>query len=242
MALERASASEQIATALRAEIEAGRLRAGELLPSDAELARRFQVSKPTVTKARAMLVALGLVTSRAGAASIVRESAPAEPPPSRRSPRTRPVFPDGHRTTVLSARVVPAPPEVAPALALADGASVIQRRRIVHAQDETPLAISTTYFPGNLAADCPALLETRRIRQGTNRYIEEQTGREASSIAAGLTCAPGARKDTDALQLPPGSYVLTLSTSTHDGKGAAFAHEIEVHPPGTPIALEVADA
>jgi hypothetical protein len=32
---------------------------------------------------------------------------------------------------------------------------------------------------------------------------------------------------------------LVLSTTTHDADGAALAHEIELHPPDTPIALDV---
>lgn len=245
MPIERASASEQIADALRAQIETGELAAGGAFPPDAELARRFGVSKPTASKARAMLVALGLVTSRAGAASTVREPSREAPPPApepQRVHRTRRSYPEGSHTTVLSARLVPAPADVAGLLGAEPGSSVIQRRRITHSADQAALATSTTYFPAGLAGECPALLQTRRIRQGTTRYIEEQTGRSAGSIAVTLACAPADRKDSDALYLPAGSYVLALSTTTYDAAGAALAHEVELHPPDTPIALDVMTA
>jgi DNA-binding GntR family transcriptional regulator len=77
-----------------------------------------------------------------------------------------------------------------------------------------------------------------RITQGTTLYVEQQTGRAASSIAATVSCEP-AGDDLDALQLVAGSYVLALSTTTYDADGLALAHEIELHPPETPIALDV---
>lgn len=241
MAIERASASEQIASELRRQIEAGELPADEPLPSDAELARRFEVSKPTVTKARAMLVALGLVTSRAGAASMVRSPA-AEPAPGsgRAQSASRParIYPEGHYATILGARLVPATPEVAVALAIDPGSAVIQRRRVTYGADERPLATSTTYFPGYLADACPALLDTRRIRQGTTAYVEQQTGRVAASIVA-TVASRTAGSDGEALRLAAGGHALALATTTYDADGAALAHEIELHPPDTPIPFDI---
>jgi DNA-binding GntR family transcriptional regulator len=134
MPIERASASEQIANELRAQIEAGEPPAGEALPSDAELAKRFGVSKPTVTKARAMLVALGLVASRAGAASIVIDVS-RQPLPAghhlQRARRTGRIYPKGHYARIVSAVLTPASPEVAAALDVDVNASVIERRRRV---------------------------------------------------------------------------------------------------------------
>ena len=240
--IERAGAAEQIANVLRAEIEGGDLSPGQILPPDSELARRFGVSKPTATKARAMLVALGLVSSRAGAASTVREPAPstaATDDGPQRAARIRCVLPEGRHTTVLSARLVAATPEIAAALGLESGSGVIQRRRITHAGDQSPLATSTTYFPAELAEKCPDLLETRRLRQGANRYVEEQTGRVATSTATAVACAAADRRDADALGVAPGSPVLTLVTTTQDAAGEAFAHEIETHLPGMPLPLEI---
>jgi GntR family transcriptional regulator len=241
MPIDRTSASEQIANELRAQIEAGELSAGEPLPSDSELAKRFDVSRPTATKARTILVALGLVSSRVGRASTVRDAGqravPAVPHPLR-APRAGRTYPAGHYATILSARTSPAPSEVAVALGVDVDASVIERRQVIYAADHTPLAASTTYFPVGLADQCPGLLETRRIRQGTTVYIEEQAGRVASSTVAAAASRP-AGDDSSTLQLAAGSYALAISTTTYDADGVALAHEIELHPPDTPIALDV---
>jgi DNA-binding GntR family transcriptional regulator len=245
MRVQRASASEQIANELRAQIEDGVLTPGQVLPSDAELATRFGVSKPTVTKARAVLVALGLVTSRAGAASTVRDTE--RDPISaghhlRRARRTGRIYPEGHYARIVHAGLAPAPAEVAAALGCEAGSPVIKRRRITHAPDDRPLATSTTYFPADLADTCAALLETERIKQGTTLYVEQQTGRTAASIAGAVSCIPGGSEPDDGaglLELAADTYLLALSTTTYDAEGEAIAHEIELHPPDTPITLDI---
>ena len=246
MPLQRISTSEQIANELRAQIEAGELKPGETLPSDTALAARFDVSKPTMTKARAMLVALGLVSSRAGAASTVRDvhhaPAAADPPRPQRVRTTGRIYPDGHYARIVRAGIAPASPEVADALGTEPGSPVIERRRVIHAVDGTPLATSTTYFPAILIDQCPALLKTEQIPQGTTRYVEQQTGRAAASIAGAVSCRRGGpERDGDAaqLRLPPDACLLALSTTTYDVNDATIAHEIELHPPDTPIPLDL---
>jgi DNA-binding GntR family transcriptional regulator len=244
MPIQRASTSEQIANELRAQIEDGRLKPGDTLPSDTELATRFRVSKPTITKARAMLVAVGLVASRAGAASTVlaHSRAPVSPGTHlRRARQTGRIYPEGHYARIVRAGLAPASSKVATALGTEPGAPVIERCRITYAADDTPLATSTTYFPAIIADQCPALFGTDRILQGTTLYIEEQTGRTAAKITADVACtAGGTGPDSDAaqLQLPPDTYLLALSTTTYDTHGAVLAHEIELHPPDTPIILD----
>jgi hypothetical protein len=85
------------------------------------------------------------------------------------------------------------------------------------------------------------LLKTERITQGTTLHVEQRTARAIGSLEAAAWCtAGGSGPDTAAgqLQLPLGSYVLALSTTTYDTNGVALAHEIELHPPDTPIILD----
>ena len=240
MALQRISPSEQIANELRAQIEAGRLKPGEALPSDSELAARFDVSKPTITKARAMLVAVGLVASRAGAPSIVRGPATA----GARTPRVRGTgraYPEGAYARIVRAGLAPASPDVAAALGTEPGAPVIERREVTFSSDDTPLAASTTCCPAILTDQCPALLATEPIPEGSTRYVERQTGRAAGATEAAVVCRPGGSDPDGAaqLRLPADTSLLALTTTTYDANGAAIVHETELHPPGTPIALDV---
>jgi DNA-binding GntR family transcriptional regulator len=243
--IRRASASEQIADELREQIESGEFAPGQALPSDAELAVRFDVSKPTITKARAMLVALGLVASRAGAASTVREGRrdrPAAGHPRSAARWGGRTYPEGHYARTVRAGIVAASTDVAAAIGTEPGAPVIERREVTYAADDTPLAATRSSFPAILIDQCPALLEAEPIAEGTTPYIERQTGRGAASIAAEVSCRPGGSEpDSDAaqLRLALGTHLLALSTTTYDANDVAIAHEVELHPPGTPIAVDV---
>jgi GntR family transcriptional regulator, arabinose operon transcriptional repressor len=66
-----------IREAIRRDVEAGRYRPGERLPSDAELAGRFDASRLTVIRALRELEQEGMVQRRAGSGTFVRTGAPA---------------------------------------------------------------------------------------------------------------------------------------------------------------------
>lgn len=64
--------SDQVAALLTAEIRAGRLSAGNKLPTEAALVAQFSVSRTVVREAVARLKSLGLVDSRQGSGVYVR--------------------------------------------------------------------------------------------------------------------------------------------------------------------------
>jgi DNA-binding LacI/PurR family transcriptional regulator len=70
----------RIVESLRASLEAGRYRNGERLPSEAELVRKFGVSRMTAVKAMQHLQQEGLLVRRTGSGSYAAESATGEKP------------------------------------------------------------------------------------------------------------------------------------------------------------------
>jgi DNA-binding LacI/PurR family transcriptional regulator len=70
----------QIAESLRKAIEGGRYRNGVRLPSEAELVRRFNVSRMTAVKAMQYLQQQGLLVRRTGSGSYAAESTPGHKP------------------------------------------------------------------------------------------------------------------------------------------------------------------
>src|SRR5258708_19944833 len=58
--------------ALQGEIQSGRLKAGDRLPSEAELERRFEASRITVGRAGRDLQLAGLVERKAGSGAFVK--------------------------------------------------------------------------------------------------------------------------------------------------------------------------
>src|SRR4051812_24802794 len=67
----------QVYATLRSEIESGRWRRGQRLPSEADLGQRFGASRITVGRAVRDLQAAGLVERRAGSGTYVRSQAAA---------------------------------------------------------------------------------------------------------------------------------------------------------------------
>src|SRR5690349_22293896 len=63
---------QQVYTALKREIQSGRLKKGDRLPSEADLVRQFGASRITVGRAVRDLQVAGLVERRAGSGTYVR--------------------------------------------------------------------------------------------------------------------------------------------------------------------------
>lgn len=81
----RETAAVRIARAMVEEISTGAFPVGSALPSEAELARRFEVSRPSLREALSALHFAGYVDSRKGAGSVVISAAPV--PGAARDPR-----------------------------------------------------------------------------------------------------------------------------------------------------------
>jgi GntR family transcriptional repressor for pyruvate dehydrogenase complex len=71
--LPRATLSEQVAKQLAARITAGDWKAGEKLPSEAELCRAFHVGRSSLREALTSLAFIGLIRVRAGGGSYVAD-------------------------------------------------------------------------------------------------------------------------------------------------------------------------
>lgn len=91
---------EQVKRQLIAEIEQGRWKAGGIVPSEAELLRRFDVSRPTLVRSLQDLVRDGYVYRRQGKGTFVahrQRPVPGETPPKVRSV---PVFVSNHTASL----------------------------------------------------------------------------------------------------------------------------------------------
>lgn len=71
---------EAVLTHLRGAIERGEYAVGEKLPSEAELCRRLEVSRPVLREALRALQTMGLTVSRTGKGTFVVSSGPVEDP------------------------------------------------------------------------------------------------------------------------------------------------------------------
>jgi GntR family transcriptional regulator len=144
----REPAYRRIAAHFQSEVRAGRLRAGEKLPSESELMALFAVSRITVRHAIGQLSAEGLVETRHGSGTFVRQ-APVPYQLYRLSSfeevmRSRGLQPG---TLVRSFESHRPPADVLEALGEAGDAYRLERLRLI---DGEPLCYDVTWIPSSL--------------------------------------------------------------------------------------------
>ncbi|MCB1341950.1 MAG: phosphonate metabolism transcriptional regulator PhnF [Pseudooceanicola sp.] len=139
-----------ITTTLRGEIAGGQYRAGDKLPTEAELATRFGVNRHTVRRALGDLAEAGIVRARRGAGVFV-ESSPTDYPIGRRVRFHQNIRAAGRTPIkqVLRVETRLADEVEAAALALGKGAEVVVYEGLSSLSD-APVALFTSTFPAAL--------------------------------------------------------------------------------------------
>jgi GntR family transcriptional regulator len=146
-------AYRRIAAFYRREVRAKRIHPGEKLPSESELMARFDVSRITVRNAIATLAAEGIVETRHGAGTFVRQ--PTVPFQLYRLSSFEEVMRGrGLRagTRVESFEERPCPNDTAEALGGVETAWRLERVRLV---DNEPLCCDVTWLPCGIAQRIP---------------------------------------------------------------------------------------
>jgi DNA-binding GntR family transcriptional regulator len=212
----------QIAGDIREAIRNGDLVAGDHVPSVREIVREYHVAMATAHRAVRALHAEGYVRTEPGVGNVVTaetERGGANPGAwLARARRTGKVYPPGHRARIIRASVEEAGEQVAGALGVEVGAAVLRRDR-VRLQGEAPVALSTSWFRGDLAASAPALLELDRIEQGTFAYLAEQLGRAVASWQDQYEPGVGDGARAEALEVPVGSPAVLGRNWVYDDHG-----------------------
>lgn len=222
-----ATRREEIANHLRDLITNGTYAPGDLLPSRSALMATYNTSSATISAATKILRDEGLVWRVANRGLIVQDARPlyidlstAIHPSNGRGPWETACHQAGRDGTMrlVSATHVPATPDVARALQLSTGATVVRRDR--HALlDGQAVMLDTAYYPLPLVDGTPVA--------GSGKV---DGGILAALIAAGvldpatarvqeLIGARTATKDeAELLRLRPGVSVLTAERVTRDGE------------------------
>ncbi|MFJ9692527.1 GntR family transcriptional regulator [Kitasatospora sp. NPDC101183] len=223
---------DQIAGDLRGRIVRGELGPGDPLPSERELTERWKVARATVVRALDVLRHEGLIETRQGTGSTVRERTPLARTAGERyrtAVRTGYIYTAGEHARILSADRVAAPEDVATALGVQPGDQVARRHRVT-LEGERPTSVSFSWFDSDVVGAAPRLLLRERVREGTTRYVEMQTGRRPHTGRDWWAARLATAEELELLQLEAPAAVAEVRHVAYDADGRPLAYEVGIHP------------
>ena len=215
----------QLKAALLRDIESGRWRPGERLPTEDELIARFHISKITVRHALRDLTQLGYIRREQGRGTFV-QGPPLEEGPRELKSFTSEMRGHGFRATsrVLEQGVAAAPSDIAERLELDEGEPVFRLYRLRLADGE-PMGLQTAYVPMRLAPGIDELsfADASLYEVLASRYSLHPTGARESHQAV-----PVPEDAAPLLRVPAGSPALAAErlTSLANGRPLELVHSI----------------
>lgn len=206
----------QLKDSLVTDIESGQYGAHQRLPSERELADRFQVSRMTARQALLQLARDGVIYTRVGKGTFVAE------PKIDQQLRALTGFTQDVRarggqpsSRVLETCVSAAAPEIAAVLRLAPGADVIKLARLRLA-DSLPLAIETAYLPFSL---CPTLLHHDFSSVSLYHVLESECKMTLVEAEQTIEAALAEPREIELLELTPPAAVMRIQRLTFTDNG-----------------------
>ncbi|HEY1004523.1 MAG TPA: GntR family transcriptional regulator [Streptosporangiaceae bacterium] len=218
----------QLADVLRAEIQQGVRRPGSQLPTESEFQRDYGVSRTTIRTALAALAAEGLVVTRKGFGSYVRDRLPLRRVSSthRHASHRTSGKPEVDTEAIAQGQTParrmlmtgrgPVPADVAAWLGCAVGEQAVIRQRL-QLLDDMPAVISTSYYP-LWVAEGTRLESPGALPEGPDNLIEQLGHRFARGIEL-LRARMPTPEEVRLLELEPGVPVVRMLHIDYDPDG-----------------------
>ncbi|MGO9079861.1 MAG: GntR family transcriptional regulator [Streptosporangiaceae bacterium] len=218
----------QLADLLRAEIQEGRRRPGSQLPTESEFQAEYGVSRTTVRTALATLAGEGLVLTRKGFGSYVRDRQPLRRVSSthRHASHRESGKPEFDTEAIAQGQVpsrrmlqvgrVPVPADIAVWLQVPAGDEVVIRERF-QLLGGVPAVISASYYPLWLA-DGTRLESPGALPEGPDNLIEQLGHAFARGIEV-LRARMPSPDEARLLELDPGVPVVRMLHIDYDTGG-----------------------
>jgi GntR family transcriptional regulator len=211
----------QLKTVILHEIETGRWKPDEQLPTEEQLSVRFHVSKITVRQALRELANLGWVRREQGRGTFVQKLALEE------GPRKLTSFTDEMRlhgfaaaSQVLDKSVVAAPADVAGHLRIVVAEPVFCLRRLRMA-DGVPMGVQTTYLPMALVR---GIEEIRFEDQSLYDVLRTRFNLHPVNAKETLIAVAVNNEEASLLRVPAGSPALAAERTTYLAQGVPFEY------------------
>ncbi len=203
----------QLAQQLEAAIERGVLTPGTPLGNEVDLAVRLGLSRPTVRQAIQSLVDKGLLVRRRGVGTQVVHSQVKRPLELSSLYDDLEAAGQGPTTEVVGNETVPASPEVAAALGLAEGAEVVRLERLRRTHGQPVAQMCNQLPPGGLDLDGARLESTGLYRMLRSAGVTLHSARQ--TVGARSATAPEAAR----LDEEEGAALLTMQRTAYDDTG-----------------------
>ena len=217
----------QLSELLRQEIESGRWKVGEQIPVEEDLCVHFSLSRTTVRKSLDALVRLGLLHREQGRGTFVAEPKLVE------GLVNRPIgfFDDMKErgitvvTKVLELRRTEPTPIVARELQIAQGATVIEARRVRYIMD-LPVVVVNSYVPYEL---CPSLLEADLTHTGLYQFLREHGGYKTYRAKSFVEAVPADEMEAELLWVESGTPLLMIESTVYLADGRPIDYNKSRH-------------
>jgi GntR family transcriptional regulator len=206
-------------------LEEGVLEVHGRLPSERELATRLGVSRLTVNRALARLVADGTLYAERGRGTFVADRKIKQPLRELTS-FSEDVASRGQRPSsrVLSQAVVPTPLEFAAVFGIPERSELVRITRLRLADDE-PLAIETAHLPHAL---CRGILAFDLAERSLYGLLRQEYGLRLASAKQTIEADRPTDEEREVLGLPEGTPVLRTARITYavDGVVVEFVRAV----------------
>lgn len=192
---------QQIAADLRDLIMRGELGPGTQLPSTSQLVAQYGAANATIQHALKALKDEGFLDSRVGKGVYVRDRRPFAVDAAAYIAPT----PGRFRYQLLAVATTAPPADIVEGLRLEPGATTVVRSRILF-HDDQPVELSTSYYPGDIAA-ASSLARPAKIRGGAPQVLAE-LGFPQRSFVDRISARPPTVDEAVTLDLPDGVPVI----------------------------------
>lgn len=202
----------QLIDTLASEIAAGGYTPDQRLMSERELCQRFKVSRMTVRQALSRLERDGLVYTRVGKGTFVREQK-IKQQLSTLTGFSQEVQNRGGepKSRVLEAKIIPADLKIAKILNLERGHEVVMISRLRIANN-IPLSIESAHIPHAL---CPNILEHDFAVESLYHVFEHKYGLHLVGAEQSMIARLALPDELELLQLTPPAAVMSMERVTH---------------------------
>lgn len=206
----------QVELDMRRRVEDGQWRAGDRIPSEAELCDHYGASRITIRRAISELASDGLLVRFPGRGTFVRE------PTFTAGPRgltsfTQEMASLGLRATakIIDIRRQPVPPDAADRLGLTDRDDVVILTRL-RAGDGKPMGVQRAYLPGELVPG----MEDAELGEGSlYTFLADVYGVQPAEAEEVFKVGPIRGADAELLDVRPGTCGFHVERLTVDADG-----------------------